>query len=108
MALELRNRLQQNTGLALPTTVAFDHPSLAKLADFLCSLVAPTSATWADSAIRRKLATVSIRSLRESGLIAALMSQPDESLQALDPDDDLVNDDDVMNALEDQLRIRND
>ncbi|MBL1103923.1 SDR family NAD(P)-dependent oxidoreductase [Streptomyces sp. 5-8] len=35
IAVELRNRLQEDTGLRLPVTVIFDRPSLAKLVDFL-------------------------------------------------------------------------
>jgi acyl carrier protein len=35
MAVELRNRLQVSTGHALPTTLAFDHPTVAAIARFV-------------------------------------------------------------------------
>jgi acyl transferase domain-containing protein/acyl-CoA synthetase (AMP-forming)/AMP-acid ligase II/acyl carrier protein len=39
MALEVRSRLQEGLGLALPSTLIFDHPTLASVADFLLSLL---------------------------------------------------------------------
>ncbi|GAA4312774.1 hypothetical protein GCM10023086_33460 [Streptomyces venetus] len=44
IAVELRNRLQDHTGLSLPITVMFDHPSLEKLVDFLLATAFPEDA----------------------------------------------------------------
>ncbi|MFD9207118.1 type I polyketide synthase [Streptomyces sioyaensis] len=41
MAVELRARLGVVTGLALPTTLVFDQPSPAEVADFLCDRFEP-------------------------------------------------------------------
>ncbi|MDT0616516.1 type I polyketide synthase, partial [Streptomyces lancefieldiae] len=43
MALELRNRLAEVTGLKLSATLAFDHPNPSTLAEFLYAAVAPGS-----------------------------------------------------------------
>ena len=39
MAVELRNRLRVTVGHALPTTLAFDHPTAAAVADFLARVL---------------------------------------------------------------------
>jgi acyl transferase domain-containing protein/surfactin synthase thioesterase subunit/acyl carrier protein len=41
-AVELRNRLTSRSGLRLPTTVVFDHPSVTPLARFMLGQVAPS------------------------------------------------------------------
>jgi fatty-acyl-CoA synthase len=53
-AVELCNRLSRETGLRLPTTLVFDHPTIGALADYLLSLLengsSPVDAAAANSA----------------------------------------------------------
>ena len=58
-AVELRNRLDAATGLSLPTTVVFDHPTVAVLAEFLHRTLAPAPPP-PDDALRRALDLVGV------------------------------------------------
>ncbi len=50
-ALELRNTLNQHTGLTLPATLALDHPTPATLAAHLADLLTDTAAPAAPAAV---------------------------------------------------------
>jgi nucleoside-diphosphate-sugar epimerase len=77
-AVEMRTRLSRSTGLRLPATLIFDHPTPALLAGHLAGLLFPDEAAaeaddLAERRIRDLLATIPLKRLRESGLEAALL-----------------------------------
>ncbi|MDI3284216.1 type I polyketide synthase [Polyangium sp. 15x6] len=86
MALELRRRLERATGVKLPATLAFDHPTPHRAATFLAQALQPAlheegkegssviASDVSDQEIRRLLGRVSIPMLRKKGILDALLS----------------------------------
>src|SRR5262249_27912628 len=70
-AVDLRNQLATATGLTLPVTLVFDHPTPEALAGHLLDELVP--AADAETELRTLLAAVPLDRLREIGVLEALL-----------------------------------
>jgi polyene macrolide polyketide synthase len=79
-SVELRNRLAEAAGQALPSALVFDYPTPTAVADFLLRSLGladghpSANASPADADVRRVLASIPLARLREHGLLDQLMS----------------------------------
>jgi KS-AT-KR-ACP domain-containing polyene macrolide polyketide synthase/pimaricinolide synthase PimS2/candicidin polyketide synthase FscD len=111
--VELRNQLTAASGLTLPSTLVFDHPTPSALAAYLLDEMRLGGGTATDedaedgdeAAIRAVLASVSLGQLREIGVLEPLLQlagrgyEPVDDGRSHDAVDDMDVDDLVQAAL---------
>ncbi|MEV6978120.1 SDR family NAD(P)-dependent oxidoreductase, partial [Kitasatospora sp. NPDC093806] len=91
--VEFRNQLNRLVGVQVPTTVVFDYPTPGALAGHVRNLLFPEDEEPAaetgpsDEDIRRLLAALPVRELRESGLLEGLLRLAEGSADQADAAD---------------------
>jgi NADPH:quinone reductase-like Zn-dependent oxidoreductase/acyl carrier protein len=75
MAVELRNRLQASVGRPLPSTLAFDHPTVEAIADFLAEVLEVATGSGAASGTERVSTALAVETLTDEEAEALLRQE---------------------------------
>jgi hypothetical protein len=82
-AVELRNRMNLMTGLQLPSTLVFDHPTPSALAGHVLTRLFPDKQDIdrdpSEAEIRRALASIPLDRIRQLGLMEVLLKLADSA-----------------------------
>lgn len=90
MAVELETRLANSTGCKLGKGLIYDYPDIGSLAKFLASQLGLGEVpNWTEREVREKLSKVSVEALRASGLLEAVMAQPNQLGEVQDSSSDI-------------------
>ncbi|MFJ4282333.1 thioester reductase domain-containing protein [Streptomyces massasporeus] len=80
-SVELRNRLAEATGLKLPPSLIFEHPTPKELVEHLCTLLATATGKTSEGAEVDFAAEVHLdEDIRPAGVISRVAADPDEIL----------------------------
>jgi acyl carrier protein len=103
--IDLRNRLEAATGIRLPATLIFDYPSPAALTEFLLTELLPDipqeepAGEVDEGAIRRTIESISLASLREAGLLEALLRLAPIDPESAEPDRAVKNQSEMIKSM---------
>ncbi|MBB5895826.1 type I polyketide synthase [Kutzneria kofuensis] len=102
-SVELRNKLGAETGLRLPASLVFNHPTVTKLAEYLAGELVPAEPSPEDL-LHEALGRIELSTLDEDGRdrLAAVLQ---ETLQTLVPETglDLSSDEEIFAFIDTQL-----